>query len=106
MRRVRWWANVVLAVCASLVLLQSTGTINGMGTAVRVIILSNKGIVDLDRACAVDPEWCDREALGRFVARHHISAEIDLGIVALVVAIMNLSGLAKPVAPAADSGVR
>jgi hypothetical protein len=95
---------VVLAVGACLALLQSTGAINGMGTAVRIIALSNEGILDLERACAVDPEWCDREALGRFVARHHISAEIDLGILALVVALINLSSLAKPSAPGSAPG--
>jgi hypothetical protein len=104
MRTLRWWANVLLAVGACLALLQSTGAINGMGTAVRIMMLSNEGIVDLERACAVDPEWCDRESLGRFVARHHISAEIDLGILALVVAVINLSALAKPSAQGATSG--
>lgn len=105
MKRVRWWANVLLALCAGLVLLQSTGTINGMGTAVRILMLSQQGILDLDKACAVDAEWCDSEKLGRFVARHHISAEIDLGIIAIVVAILNLSGLAKPAEPIAGSDV-
>lgn len=105
MRRVRLWANLLLAGVAALALVHSTGTISGAGAGVRVAYLDSEGILDSAKACEVNPEWCDREKLGRFVASHYHSAEAYLALIAIFVAILNLSGLLKPVEPrdAADS---
>jgi hypothetical protein len=99
MRRACWWANLLLAGCAVLALLQSTGTVSGAGTGVRVLYLRTNGILDYDKACEVNPRWCDSEELGRFVAGQHISGEMLLAMIALVVAVLNLSGAARHAAP-------
>lgn len=102
MHRARWLANLLLAGLAALALLHSTGTINGSGTAVRVRFLEIKGILDRDKACAVEPEWCDSEKLGRFIASQHISAEVLLALAALVIAILNLSGSSRFATPRSE----
>lgn len=99
MRRVRLWANLLLGGLAALALVQSTGTISGAGSAVRVAYLETAGVLDLAKACEVNPDWCDRETLGRFVASHYHSAETCLAMIAIVVSLLNLSGLVKPVEP-------
>jgi len=96
MRRMCWLANLLLAGFAVLALIQSTGTVSGGGTAVRVLYLRSQGILDLEKACDVNPEWCDSEKLGRFVAAQHTGGEFLLALIAIVVAILNLSELAKP----------
>ena len=99
MHRVRWWANLLLAGFAALALLHSTGTMNGAGTGVRVLYLGSNGILDCEKACDLNPEWCDAEKLGRFIASQHISAEAMLALIALVVAILNLLGSSRLTAP-------
>ena len=45
MRKTLWWANLLLAAFAVLALLHSTGTINGAGSAVRIMYLENAGVI-------------------------------------------------------------
>lgn len=68
----------------------------------RVRALEINGILDRDKACEVNPEWCDSETLGRFIASQHISAEVLLALAALVIAILNLSGSSRPATPRSE----
>ncbi len=96
MRRTLWWANLLLAGFAALALVHSTGTISGAGSAVRIMYLEDTGIVDRAKACEMNPDWCESEKLGRFVASHYYNVEAYLALVAFVVSALNLSGLPKP----------
>ncbi|MBN2294407.1 MAG: hypothetical protein JXM70_18405 [Pirellulales bacterium] len=58
--------------------------------------LESEGILDRAKACEVNSEWCDPEKLGRFIASHYFSVEALIALVAIFVAILNLSGLLKP----------
>ena len=99
MRKACWWANLLLAGCAVLAMIQSTGTISGGGTGVRVAYLRSQGILNLEKACDVNREWCDSEKLGRFVAAQHTGGEFLLALIAIVVAILSLAELSKLTEP-------
>lgn len=103
MRKLLWWANLLLVVFAVLALLQSTGSINGAGSAVRIMYLEKAGVLDSTRACEVNPDWCEREKLGRFIAAHYYSGEAYLALVAAIVATLNLSGCRCSANKAANS---
>ena len=105
MRRARLWANLLLGVAAAIAFVHSTGAISGGGAAVRIAYLENAGVVDRGKACELNSAWCDREALGRFVAAQYHSGEAYLAIIAIVVSLLNLSGLRKPVEPRDANGL-
>ena len=95
MRTLVWYANLCLACIAILALVHSTGTVNGSGTAVRIVKLRIDGVFDEEKAREIYPHWrdgdcLDQEQVGRFVAQHHIDAEVVVAVTALFVAIVNM----------------
>lgn len=88
----------MLAALSALALLHVATVVNGAGTGVRVLMLQSDGVLDYERAREQYPQWhkgdrFDFEAMGRFIAQHHIDAEGILAVTGLSVAVLNMVGL-------------
>ncbi len=98
MRVYLWFANLLLAALSALALLHVGTVVNGAGTGVPVEKLRIDGVLDFDKAYEKYPQWrkgdiFDSEAMGRFIAQHHIDAEGTLAVIGLSVAVLNMTGL-------------